>query len=220
MITLYEMIGSAVCHRIPSRTLWMDGLPLPVCARDTGIYLGLFASVLFLLVKRRFRADRLPSIPHAIIMVLWMLPMIFDGVSSYAGFRETNNVIRLVTGVFFGLPIPFFLIPAANYQVSGRNTKKVLGGWGELISILAVGVALCLMVLKTSLFPWAVLGTVIAFSILFTIGRILYTLVARTRYGTTKSAVLLSAVATVVVLGVLYTVSHVFIRPWAEELLH
>ena len=32
--------GSVVCHQLPDRSFFLNGRPLPVCARCTGLYLG------------------------------------------------------------------------------------------------------------------------------------------------------------------------------------
>lgn len=44
------------CHRIPQRSLWLHGEPLPVCSRCTGVIVGyLLGGVLALCGAERFR---------------------------------------------------------------------------------------------------------------------------------------------------------------------
>jgi len=91
-----------LCHGIPSRCLTLWGIPMPICARCTAIYAGLFAGLtLFLLVRKGSeRLFRWSAIAAA-------MPILIDGVTQAAGFRESTNGLRLATGLlagfFFGM---------------------------------------------------------------------------------------------------------------------
>lgn len=97
-----ESIGRAVyrltCHARGERSLLLGGEPMAICARCSGIWAGMFlGSVLAGLgVARRPRIT-------ARVMFLIALPLIVDGVSQATGLRESNNVLRLLTGFPVGL---------------------------------------------------------------------------------------------------------------------
>ena len=129
----FRFMGSLVCHQIQDRTLIIDGLPLPVCSRDTGIYLGVFAGIVFLGLKRKLDADWPPRLAHALVLIIMMVPMIIDGATSYIGFRHTDNLTRLITGGFFGFQLAVFFTVARNYNPEGKNKIAPLNNLGELV---------------------------------------------------------------------------------------
>lgn len=186
---------------------------MPVCARDTGIYLGVLTGVLFLLVRRRFDSDKPPSLLHTLILCVWMLPMPADGIGSYLGLYETNNGIRLVTGVFFGLAVPVFLVPAAHFKVYRANTRQVLKGWGELGILLAAAALVCFLVLSGAFANYLLLSSAVILSFLFLIGRVCYTVIARLRPHGGRRRIVAAAGAAIGVLTLMYTFSALVLQP-------
>ena len=207
---IMKLAGSLICHQLPERSIYAEGMPLPLCARDTGIYLGVFTVVLFSMLFRRMGSDRQPSLPYAILLCLMMVPMMVDGTGSYLGLYITNNTARLFTGVFFGMPLGMFLIPIAHFKISGINKKRFLNNPLELAGIVAAGAMLCLAVLKCSI-PWTVTSAVIIGSMLFLIGRVIYTLICLAWKGNGSLIFIKTAGAMTCVLFVMYLLSnHVF----------
>ena len=88
------------CHRRPDRSFHYQGRQFPVCARCTGLYIGMmvFPFLLFLQVK----IDQ-------VLAGLFLIPMIVDGWTQYQGWRESNNVLRLVTGLIAGISVALLL---------------------------------------------------------------------------------------------------------------
>lgn len=204
---LFYFAGSLICHQIPERTLLANGMQLPVCARDTGIYLGIFVSFMFCLIGKKMSSDRLPELKASIILALMMIPMMADSLSSYLGIRDTNNAIRLLTGVLFGVPIPIFLIPCANYKISGNNRKSVIKDLKELLVLYL----LCGIVLLATLMegiPWILLSSIFVFSLIFIISRTVYTVLKATGTKFFKSMFWQVTVATVFVFGVMFVISR------------
>jgi uncharacterized membrane protein len=84
------------CHRKPERSFFYKGKQFPVCARCTGIYIG-YVSIFVFAVLRTY------------IPVLWslalMIPALADGFTQAYCRRESNNILRLVTGILFGVGI-------------------------------------------------------------------------------------------------------------------
>ena len=87
-------IGFAFCHRRKDRSLRISGYTFPLCARCTGLWLGF---VLGLLV--RVAGLHMPLIFAFVLM----LPLTVDGFTQLAGYRESNNPLRLLSGTLFGI---------------------------------------------------------------------------------------------------------------------
>ena len=83
-----------LCHQKPERSFFWKGKQFPVCARCTGIYLGYLSFPLF-----NFELIELSSW----ICVLLFAPTIIDGLTQAFCKRESNNVLRLITGLIAGV---------------------------------------------------------------------------------------------------------------------
>ncbi|MEI3506866.1 MAG: DUF2085 domain-containing protein [Anaerotignum faecicola] len=80
-------MGSAVCHRMAERSfLWGQGT-MPLCARCTGIYVGVLLAFCFLLLKRRMDGGRPFSKGQAMLTAL-MISADWD--------RRTGQLFRLL----------------------------------------------------------------------------------------------------------------------------
>jgi uncharacterized membrane protein len=183
---ILQRIGFAVCHQIPARVISIGGVYLPVCARDTGLYLGFFGSFMFLwAVDRGKRANELPSKGVMAVVFVAIGSLVFDGISSYLGFRETTNTIRLVTGLVTGFGLPLFLFPIFNYQIWKKSSEKpVLPELWERIGLLGTVIFTFLLIQLFQImnvpFGAVILSTLAAVSVIFTfsvINLILVTLI-------------------------------------------
>lgn len=216
--TFFYLVGSLICHQLPSRSLYAGNAILPVCARDTGIYAGIFTGALFLLLLRRLKAQKPPGNVISIFMCVLMLPMVMDGLLSYIGVIETNNITRLFTGVFFGLPIPFFLIPAAHFNIDGANDKKVLKNAAELVPVYAAAVILCILLLKGFL-PYIAAGFIFVSGFLFLLSRISYTIFTMVGYFKQKVLYAVTFCSTLCILILLFLISTFLLQPLKTVLL-
>jgi uncharacterized membrane protein len=214
----FDLAGSLVCHQLPSRSLYAGMMKLPVCARDTGIYSGIFISMLYLAAFRRLKAQKPPGIAVSVLLCILMLPMILDGTLSYAGLIDTDNAKRLYTELLFGLALPFFLVPAAYYNAYGSNDKPVLKSVAELIPVYGTGVLVCMLLLK-GVVPYLVASSIFLAGLLFLLVRVLYTILARTRRFERGKIYLLSFSGTVLVLAALYLLSSLVLHPLKDILI-
>ena len=150
-----DVIGFATCHRIPERSLFIAGTQLPLCARCTGIYLGLLTGWLYLIARGRTRAAQLPPKSIVIVLVGFIAVMGLDGVNSTLmlipgapHLYNTENWMRLFTGSLYGLSISMLLTPYITVTMwrepSGARTLK---GWGELLLLVNVAAALVMLAL-------------------------------------------------------------------------
>src|SRR3974377_1343609 len=85
------------CHQRADRSFVVRGRQVPLCARCIGILLGL-VSATFLPVSRLG------------FCCFLLVPLLLDGVTQYLGLRESNNSLRMITGLLFGCGFANYLI--------------------------------------------------------------------------------------------------------------
>lgn len=122
--TLIYDIAGLICHQMPERSIFINNIKLPMCSRCTGIYGSLFIYLVYFLLRKRFKANFPPNTFLLILTIGLLFPFMYDGAMSYAGFYETTNFIRIVTGAFSGLPLSFLIIYLSNINMSS-DSKKV-----------------------------------------------------------------------------------------------
>lgn len=124
-------LGSGLCHQIPERSFIFGSVQLPLCARCTGIYVGFFFAFVALLAMY-WRAPRRGTLSrfYYISLIILGLPLVFDGLSSYLGFRSTSNLIRLLSGAAFGsiLAVPIFYI-VCDALLERATNERILKDW-------------------------------------------------------------------------------------------
>ena len=143
----FQAIGYGLCHQIPVRSFAAGGYQLPVCARDTGIYAGLALGILALwLISRGRRPTELPRWPVLVLVGAFILVMVYDGVTSYAGLRATTNEMRLLSGLLAGWGLATLIVPMVNSQLWARSdSSRVLEGPRQVaawLGLLAAAYAL------------------------------------------------------------------------------
>jgi len=92
-------LNSFFCHQIPSRSLFIAGLQLPLCSRCTAINLGLFLGYIWIFYRyktRRFYYNIFATLA-------FLTPIVVDGLTQFLGFRESTNDIRIITGALAGI---------------------------------------------------------------------------------------------------------------------
>lgn len=163
----FHYLGYGLCHQLPERSFFAGGFQLPVCARDTGIYTGFALSLgVIALLERGRRPTSLPRTWLLAIGGAGVLAMIIDGVTSYAGLRETTNALRLATGLAAGWALPLVVVPMLNGQMwSSFSEARLLEG-RRAVAWLVAGVAafpvlLAMMPLLGVAYPLAVSSAIL-----------------------------------------------------------
>jgi len=132
-------MGLGLCHQLPERSFFGGGVQVPVCARDTGIYLGFVAAfALISVVHRGERPRGFPRWPAWVVMGLSLVAMGWDGVSSYAGLRATTNDLRLLTGLGVGIAAATVVFPMLQDEMwkhsgPGRLLEPAWRFWAWLL---------------------------------------------------------------------------------------
>ncbi|MDX9865431.1 MAG: DUF2085 domain-containing protein, partial [Anaerolineaceae bacterium] len=75
-----DAVAYAVCHRIVSHTYHMGDRPMPLCARDTGMHLGILISLLFHL--KWGKQAGFPARKIQIVLGIFFLAFAIDGINS------------------------------------------------------------------------------------------------------------------------------------------
>jgi uncharacterized membrane protein len=145
MQELLHFFGHGFCHQLHERTLEAGGLYFAVCARDTGMHLGLVITVLIVCIgymRSRPRPSGFAPFQVVVCAIILALPMIVDGVSSYLHFRETTNAIRFFTGYGAGAALGLVSACAVTSQMREASERvRVLARPSQLAATLAVTAA-------------------------------------------------------------------------------
>ena len=154
-----DWLGYAVCHRLTERSFAItgpDGIPrqFPLCARCSGMYLGVMIVFLAIFLSGRMRWSELPPLPIMLVLMGFMGAMAIDGINSYSHFFPNaphlytpRNWLRLVTGLGTGLAMGCFIIPALS-QTLWRDQvfQAAIGTFnGLLVLVVMAGTAVLLL---------------------------------------------------------------------------
>lgn len=94
-------IGDAECHQLAERSLFINGNQMPFCARDLGLFIGLAAgSGLATFVRLKM---------NPVLMLLGLVPIGVDGGLQLVTEYESNNVLRVATGLLAGIVLSLLL---------------------------------------------------------------------------------------------------------------
>lgn len=103
----WRVLFRLMCHGRVERCLELFGAPMPICARCTGIYVGLLAGLFAFPFMRWLRERTMRAVAFIAIV-----PLGVDGVTQLLGFRESVNPLRIATGVIAGLAFGLWILSA------------------------------------------------------------------------------------------------------------
>lgn len=89
------------CHQIPERSFQVGGVPLALCHRCTGVVVGLIVGSLALAVFRNVDTKISPRLKT--ILILSLVPMVFDWGIDALGIWANTPFSRTATGIIFGV---------------------------------------------------------------------------------------------------------------------
>jgi uncharacterized membrane protein len=185
-----DAVGYAVCHRISVRSFHVHGRALPLCARCTGIYLGIMTTLLMYGGSGRLRSSRLPRLPILAVLLLFGGIIGVDGLNSYLSLFAAyhpiyppSNTLRLITGMYAGMALITLVLPVFNATLwAAPRNDAPLRSFKELA---ALGLIAALLIVAVLLQPPALLliaglvssaGVVLMFSL---IGSVAFLIVTR-----------------------------------------
>ncbi|MDO8674314.1 MAG: DUF2085 domain-containing protein [Dehalococcoidia bacterium] len=149
-----KSVAYGICHQIPERSFFLAGHQLPLCARNTGIFLGALLTFGVLFVTGKGRYAGWPSKKLLLILGLFTLVMGIDGANSYLTFfpdlphlYEPSNFLRLTTGSFHGMVMALIMFTLFNSVVwKDAIGRPIIGSVKELGFHLAAMVGLIVVV--------------------------------------------------------------------------
>ena len=162
-------LDSGICAQLATHSFYPGGERLPLCARNTGIYLGFMVTLLTLYATRRGRVQQLPPWPIIILLIGGGLAMVIDGFNSFLldlGLQhlyQPDNLLRLATGLATGLAVATLVLPAINRLFwREHNEKRSISSWMALL-LLTPGLILGFFAVASQnvliLYPVALLST-------------------------------------------------------------
>ncbi|MAU85104.1 MAG: hypothetical protein CMA21_00660 [Euryarchaeota archaeon] len=129
---LVYAFGDINCHQKHDRSWKINENQMPVCARDVGIFMGLFMGSLFFRMRGYnrwtvrdsflsvFDDDSIESVYlndgrlrlMILFLALGIVPMAMDGFTQLLTVYESTNIIRVITGFMAGFVIGWFVSSA------------------------------------------------------------------------------------------------------------
>lgn len=108
-----RLLFRLMCHGIPERCLMLFGVPMPICARCTAIYLGMLAGLI--VAASVFASRGLDWMRERVVRsfaLVALIPMAIDGVTQLTGLRESTNPLRMATGLIAGFAFGLWILSA------------------------------------------------------------------------------------------------------------
>lgn len=160
---------SGICAQLPSHSFYPGGERLPLCARNTGIYLGFIVTLCTLYSSRRGRVQQLPRWPIILLLIGGGLAMAIDGFNSLLldlslpHLYQPDNLLRLGTGLAMGLAVAALTLPILNRLFWCEfNAQRSIPSWRALL-LLLLALVLCFFAVASQnallLYPLALLST-------------------------------------------------------------
>lgn len=189
LLDIGDHIGYAVCHQLPARSFFLAGRRLPLCARCSGTFLGVFTAYAAVMLRRRTRCTALPPIPITALLLLGVGLWAIDGLNSYLELLNLphvyspHNGLRLAAGMLNGLALGTLVWPVVAITVwKEPRSAPVLRGWSEYGALLAAGgveSGLILLGWPPALYLLALLSLAGVLAILLTVNLLLVTVLMR-----------------------------------------
>lgn len=218
-----ELVVHGVCAQ--QHHIIIGETTMPLCARNTGIYSGFLATLIFLLALGRKRAALLP--PRSILITL----VVFIGVMAIDGFNSLfldlglphpytpRNDLRTITGLLMGTSVGTLILYAFNNSIwAQREAAPVLRSWAELAgALLFSGLLFALLYagplwMALPLAIWSVVGIV---GVLFMANILVIAVMMRSDLTTTRLVQLAKPAS----IALLLTAGELAALAWARHMV-
>lgn len=99
---------STICHQDSERSFHLFGNPLAVCHRCSGIYFGLFLTLL--LPPRCYRVVHESNVVRKWWALVASIPLVIDGTIGFFEIWSGSTFVRFATGLLFGAMLMTLLV--------------------------------------------------------------------------------------------------------------
>ncbi len=162
-------LDAGICAQLPTHSFYPGGQQLPLCARNTGIYLSFALGVMLFFARGLGRSAALPRGWVALVLLGGIGLMAIDGFNSLftdlglPHLYQPDNLLRLATGLLTGTAMAAFLVPVANGLLwrdgDDRRAYPTPGKLALVVPILALAFAAVASQAAWLLYPIALLST-------------------------------------------------------------
>lgn len=119
----FEPVLSAICHRLPSRSLRLPWGYSALCARCTAFWLGAFAGTV-LMYRPAAGVPFWAGVPA-------LLPLAADGLLQYHHVYHSGNLLRMLTGLAAGLGITVLFFGNVPFRAGPERNVTSAPGEGH-----------------------------------------------------------------------------------------
>jgi len=115
--------GDRLCHQKADRSFFINQNQMPFCSRCTAIWLGLAIGLCFMVFYKIDLNEK-----FLLLIIIGIVPIGIDGIGQLIGFWESNNFIRLITGllagIVVGLAIALIIDEFRSFEIIKKIYKK------------------------------------------------------------------------------------------------
>ncbi len=149
LLAVANWFGSGLCHQWDSHSYSINGVPLCLCARCTGTYLGVLLTLVVLALRTRGRVQ-MPRAPYLFAFVIFFVMWAGDGVNSLLSSMRgapflypPQNLFRLTTGMLMGIALGSLAFVILNSLLTSPALDKAVPPLftrgREFVLLLALG---------------------------------------------------------------------------------
>lgn len=177
----FSLLMAGICPQRPSHSYTLGGVQLPLEARMMGMFGGFLVGAVVLATVGRKRMHRWPRLPVALVLLLGVGVMAFDGFNAlFFDLRWPHAYIpdlrlRLLTGLLTGMAMAFFLVPTLAQVGTPAEEHSAVPGWRDLGWVAAGSALFGLLVAsgwQALLVPVALMGVGGVVIALFAVNRV------------------------------------------------
>ncbi len=106
LVPFLNLMYSDVCHQVPTKEIFSNGLHTLVCARCVGIYTGVLAVAFIALFFKELKEG------PKLILLLSFLPVALDVAFANFGIYDYSKTIALITGFILGSIVFYYFYKA------------------------------------------------------------------------------------------------------------
>jgi uncharacterized membrane protein len=220
--------GYSVCHQLDDHSYSIGGVVLPLCARCTGTFLGLFISLTYL--TSRGRQGGKPSNLKIAVLAAFFLFFAVDGINSTLGlipglssFYPSSNLLRLISGLLMGIALANLVMVLWNQTLwTNEDPSPLLRDWKQLgLILLLCGAsgALILADIPILYYPVAILSILGIFLVLSMVYSLLWCIVLKKentlhQFSDGLRIFIMGFITAIVQIGVLDLLRHLLTGTW------